>query len=179
MKSKTFDDHYKELAREMYNNINGYMKTKNNDEETNKEREGIIDALAIIIEEICINEGLNYSDIKYISHGATSYIYQIGDKILKLGDGRYSKTIPKNPYILQPILRREFAADGGNKERLFIEIVERVEILEESEITEEELYKLYASLRNMGIEWCDISYQNVGRLIKDNVIHWNNDINPA
>ncbi len=172
------DDYYQK-AKEIYSKTHHEYIKYNDTESAKKKRKNSITLLAILLKELCDNEKINLNEIEFIANGATSYVYRIGDKILKIGSSRFSKDIPKNPYILAPLLRRSFEFNDKYQEKIFIEITERVDIVSQEEVTEEDLYKLYSSLRNIGIEWVDIDYRNVGRLIKDNTIHWHEDIKPA
>lgn len=171
-------DEYYEKAKNIYYSVNSDIIRQNNTESAKEKREDLIKLLAILLKELCDNEKITVNDIDDIGFGATSYVFGIGSKVIKLGTSRFSKNIPKNPYVLSPLLRRSFEFTDKRKERLFIEITERVEKVKPEEITEEDLYKLYSSLRDIGIEWVDISVNNVGRLLKDNVIHWHEDLKP-
>ncbi len=128
--------------------------------------------IKILILEIVKNEKVNFSDITY-SGGGFSRIILIGDKVLKLGD-RWTKTFPNNPYIIAPLLRQEVKMGNSS---CFIEITEKVDTSERP--TEEELYQLYKKLRDIGLIWTDIKGTNVGRLKKENIIHWNEELNPS
>ncbi len=176
------DDYYK-LAETMYNYTHSEYIRLNKSLTAVKERKELILLLAMLLKEICENENVSVDDIKCIGGGFTSSVYQIGDKVLKVGDDRYSLNIPNNPYIIKPLLRRSFEfLDKYNgrlvREPLFVELTERVELVSEDEVTEEDLYKIYKALRDMNIEWVDISARNVGRLIKDNEIHWHEPLDP-
>ena len=124
--------------------------------------------LEMITEEVCLNERCSKEDIKHLSAGAYSDVYEIGDKVLKIGRDRYTIKIPDNPYMIKPIIRR-FIND------LFIEVTEKVDT--SVEVTTEELYELYKKLRDFGIVWTDVNKRNVGRLVKDNKVYWNKEIN--
>ena len=132
----------------------------------------IKEVIKLTIKDIMKNEQVNFSDITY-KEGGFSKVFLIGDKVLKLGD-RATKTIPNNPYIVSPLLRRELESNG---EKIFIEVTERVDT--ESKVSKEELYNLYKNIRNLGLKWTDIKTSNVGRLTKENIIHWNKELNPS
>lgn len=97
----------------------------------------------------------------------------IGDKVIKLGD-RVTKSFPNNPYIVAPLLRKEFKI---NDEKCFAEVTERVDT--NLKASEEELYQLFKNLRNLGLKWTDIKAANVGRLKRKNVIHWQENLSPT
>ncbi len=149
-------------------------------EEQLKERQAIKDLIRMVFSEVASNEGVEYSDIKLIGHGAFVYAFQVGDKIIKLGRSRASLTYPNNPFVLTPLIRKKFSIDGTKwYEGIFIEAVERVDVLTRDDVNEEELYGLYSKMRDIGLEWMDIEARNVGRLRKDNVIHWNEELAPS
>lgn len=126
------------------------------------------------IKELVENEEANFSDVCVRPGGSFSQIIFIGDKVLKVGTSRKTKTFPNNPYIVKPLLRQE--AKFGD-DTIFLEITEKV--INDEDITEETLYSLYKKLRDLGLVWTDIAPRNVGRLLKDNDIHWKEDIRPS
>lgn len=128
--------------------------------------------IKLLILEVMKNENVKFSEITYKS-GGFSLVLLIGDKVIKIGD-RITKTFPNNPYIIAPLLRKEFKLNG---ESWFIEITERVDT--SISPSYEELYQLYKNLRDLGLICTDIKSINVGRLRKENIIHWNEDINPS
>lgn len=131
--------------------------------------------LLLIIQDICKNEGKKISDIKFLKAGSYSSAFSIGDKVIKLGEKRVTEQFPNNPYIVAPLLRRKI--NIGNS-MFFIEVVEKVDT-SNKDITEEELYKLYKNVRNLGLMWNDVAKRNVGRLLKDNIIHWQGNLAPS
>lgn len=135
----------------------------------------VSDTIKIIIKEICQNENQNYSSIEYIDHGTFSYVFQIGNKILKIGKMRNTQTFPNNPFILTPLMRETIDIDRDLS--IFLEVIEKAET--NIEVTDEELYNLYKNLRQIGLVWTDIAKRNVGRLIRDNKIYWNDPIEPT
>ncbi|MBO5180021.1 MAG: hypothetical protein J6B87_06725, partial [Clostridia bacterium] len=128
--------------------------------------------LLLIIQDNCKNENKRISDTKYINSGNYSAVFGIGDKVIKLGKDRITKTFPNNPYIVQPLLRKTINIDNDT---FFVEITERVDT-SNKDITDEDLYNLYKNIRNLGLMWNDVARKNVGRLLKDNVIHWNSNL---
>ncbi len=132
--------------------------------------------IKMIVDDILKNEKTNYSSISKLKSGGFSYVYSIKDKVIKLGtNGRATASFPNNPYIIKPILRKVFELDG---KEIFVEVTQKVDS-NESNITKEDLYKLYAKLRNLKIRWTDVHTRNVGKLIKDNKIYWHNDLRPT
>lgn len=125
-----------------------------------------------LVKDICKNEKVKMSDIRRGVGGRFSKVFFIGNKVLKIGRDRGTKTFPNNPYILSPLLRREVELNGI---RSFYEVTERVD----TRISDEnELYDLYKKVRDLGLIWTDVKFENAGRLLKDNVIHWREDLNP-
>lgn len=127
--------------------------------------------IKLLILEVIKNENVKLSDITYNS-GGYSRVLLIGDKVIKLGN-RATKSFPNNPYIVSPLLRKELK---GDNETCFVEITERVDTSDLA--SSEELYHLFKDLRNLGLVWTDIKPQNVGRLKKENIIHWPDELNP-
>ena len=128
-----------------------------------------IDTIKIIIKELCQNENKTYGDIEYLGKGTFSYVLAVGDKVLKIGIKRYTDSFPNNPYIITPLLRESIKINKENK--IFLEVTERVDT--KTEVTTEELYQLYKKIRDLGLVWTDVAKRNVGRLKKDNIVHWN------
>lgn len=125
----------------------------------------LVQALTMIFEEIAQNEMADVSDVEYIGRGNYSNVYKLGNKVIKLGVRRLTNKIPYHKRILQPLLRRKIR----NKD-LYIEISEYVE--RDTSITDEDAYSIYKELRDDGIIWLDAKKENVGRLRKNNIIHF-------
>lgn len=134
-----------------------------------------IDTIKIIIKELCQNENKTYGDIEYLGKGTFSYVLAVGDKVLKIGIKRYTNSFPNNPYIITPLLRESIKINEENK--IFLEVTERVDT--KTEVTTEELYQLYKKIRALGLVWTDVAKRNVGRLKKDNIVHWNTPLYPT
>lgn len=128
--------------------------------------------IKLIVLEVKENEKVNLSDIIY-DGGGFSRILLIGNKVIKLGN-RATKRFPNNPYIIAPLLRKEFVFDD---EACFIEITERVDT--SIKPSKEELFQLFKNLRDLGLIWTDIKTRNVGRLKKENIIHWKESLDPT
>lgn len=128
--------------------------------------------IKLMVLDVMRNENAKFSDITY-NGGGFSRVLLIGDKVIKLGD-RITKRFPNNPYIITPLLRKELEFNG---EYCFAEVTERVDTNIKPSI--EELYQLFKNLRNLGLVWTDIKEINVGRLRKDNIIHWRENLSPT
>ncbi len=135
--------------------------------------------LSIMIQELLKSENCRWIDIDYITSGGYSKVYQIKDKILKIGSLRAKYNIPNHTRILQPLTRINLIDENNYNNRFAcIEIMDRVEpvkINESNESIVEELYQLYAELRDAGIIWTDVTMSNVGRLIRPNIPNLNGE----
>ncbi len=152
--------------------ISCYLSYKNRD--INKIKI-IKEIVAIIIKEIADNENEPVHSIQFVGSGQFCHVYQIGDKILKIGKQRLTPTFPNNPYIVKPLLRKAIPINDNN-DIVFIEVCEKVKA---NHCTKKDVYTLYKNLRDIGLIWLDPKVSNVGKLIKDNKIHWNSNLNPS
>jgi len=141
-----------------------YISFKDND--SNKIKE----ILYLVFDYVRKHENLKFSDIQYIISGAYMNVFSVGNKVIKIGD-KGVKTFPNNPYIIQPIIRKEINID---KYKFYIEVTEKCII--PNSVEEEVLYNLYKKLRDIGLIWNDIKKENIGILLKDNIVHWNEEI---
>lgn len=126
-----------------------------------------------LIGEILENEHLDWIDIDYIISAGFSSVFEIGSKILKVGEERGTYRIPYDKRILQPLVRINLS-DLSHDNRGTIEVCEKV--LTVGYISEEELYKIYKELRERGKIWTDIKVDNIGILLKENKRHWNKNL---
>lgn len=157
------------------NTIEDILKEIYGEKFNNKDFKVGIDTIKIIIKELCQNENKTYGDIEYLGKGTFSYVLAVGDKVLKIGIKRYTDSFPNNPYIITPLLRESIKINKENK--IFLEVTERVDT--KTEVTTEELYQLYKKIRDLGLVWTDVAKRNVGRLKKDNIVHWNTPLSPT
>lgn len=102
-----------------------------------------------------------------VGNGEFSFVYKIGDKILKVGSPRGEFKMPNHRRILQPLARKAFRNRLG-KTMACVEISEEVDTNIEQK-DPEELYKLWKELRDEGVIWTDVTWENVGRLKKKNI----------
>lgn len=130
------------------------------------------EVVKLIILDVLKNENVKLSDITY-NGGGLSSVLLIGNKVIKIGD-RATKSFPNNPYIISPLLRKKLEFNG---ESCFVEVTERVDTSKKA--SKEELYQLFKKLRNLNLTWTDIKEDNVGRLKKENIIHWRQNLNPT
>lgn len=157
------------------NTIEDILKEIYGEKFNNKDFKVGIDTIKIIIKELCQNENKTYGDIEYLGKGTFSYVLAVGDKVLKIDIKRYTDSFPNNPYIITPLLRESIKINKENK--IFLEVTERVDT--KTEVTTEELYQLYKKIRYLGLVWTDVAKRNVGRLKKDNIVHWNTPLYPT
>lgn len=130
----------------------------------------IKESISIIIDELKNNENINYEDICILSkNGAYSVVYQIGDKVFKIGRRREVFVKRNNKRFLQPLYREEIL-DKDNVDYLFC--VEITEVVDTKNITKEDVYFIYKELRDCGLVWTDCKEENIGRLLKDNKIYF-------
>ena len=130
------------------------------------------EVVKLIILDVLKNENVKLSDITY-NGGGLSSVLLIGNKVIKIGD-RATKSFPNNPYIISPLLRKKLEFNGAF---CFVEVTERVDTSKKA--SKEELYQLFKKLRNLNLVWTDIKEDNVGRLKKENIIHWRQNLNPT
>lgn len=123
--------------------------------------------LSIMIDELLQSEGCRYADIYSHQHGGFSQVYQIGDKVLKIGIPRETYNMPNHKRLLQPLIRTNFIDEEQNRPIACVEIQDKVSLSDN--ITKEELYGIYKELRESGIMWTDAKPPQVGRLISNNV----------
>lgn len=122
---------------------------------------------SMMIKEVIDKEDVRLSDVTFVGGGAYSKAFGVGSKVIKVGNDAMTYNITKNSSrFLQPLIRHQQEGEGR------IEISEKVDM--KTKVSEEELYEVYADIRKEGMIWTDAKYDNVGRLIKDNVVHFKN-----
>ena len=125
-----------------------------------------------LLEELINHEHILISQLEIDNTGSYSTVVIIGNKVLKVGRERMNEVFPNNPYIVKPLLRKNIKIKD---EHMFLEITERVDI-NIKKYTMEDLFMLYKHLRDLGLVWTDIRWCNVGVLLKDNYLYWNEDL---
>lgn len=131
------------------------------------------EVIKLMLQEVLKHEKKQLSDIKQVGDGGYSSAFQIGSKIIKIGQALETYEIAKNSKrFLKPLIRHklELINEEGNIDTINIEITEAVDT--STKVTEEELYQIYKELREEGIIWTDAKASNVGRLLKPNVPHF-------
>ena len=128
----------------------------------------VLYGLTSIVDEIAKNENADISELEYIGTGSLTSVYKLGNKVIKFGKNRLTDKIPYHKRILQPLIRRKVLSGFRN---LYIEISEYIP--PDNSITDEDAYLIYKELRDDGIIWLDAKRENLGRLEKDNIAHFN------
>ena len=137
--------------------------------------EEIYNTVKIIIDELLQNENKKYSDIEVLGEGAVSYAFSIGSKVLKIGEKRTVFKMENNKRFLKPVLRTEINKLSSDEVLGIIEITEKVST---GNITDKETYLIYKELRDKGYYWVDCNSRNLGKLIRNNKVYFDN-LNPA
>ena len=99
--------------------------------------EQIYDFLKIVIDEVLKNENKKYHDIKKLTPGAYSNVYQIGSKVIKIGSKRATFNIHNNKRFIKPIYRKNIYSKNEDKILFCIEITEKVST---NNISKEDVY---------------------------------------
>ena len=135
----------------------------------NAKGDKIVDFIDIIIKELLKYGNLNYHNIRYLNEGAFSKVYQIGDKVLKIGIRRETFSIRNCKYFLKPLYRAQIM----NKENIdLLFTFEITEYVDTTSISYENTYQMYKKLREAGFVWTDPKEDNIGRLLKDNKVYY-------
>lgn len=164
--NRKLESQKQEVAREILSNIPLSEKSE-------KDRQQIIsDYLPTamrMVEELLTDQNAKMVDIERIGRGSYSKVYQIGEKVLKIGNPRETYKIPNHPRILQPLTRTNLIDEReDNKIFACVEVSNRTDKLREEDLQLERLYQLYKELRDDGIIWTDARYSNVGKLRRTN-----------
>ncbi|MBP3920676.1 MAG: hypothetical protein J6D28_03830 [Bacilli bacterium] len=180
-----FNDNKKNIVERMFLNTQKNLWFNNIDRNNIKL---VVDVLELIIDDICLDVGISFGDIKRIGNGTYSNVYEIGDKVLKIGSSRACMILPENPYALKPLLHRVINLDSlemvndinGIRNSIVIEVCKKVKPFENNELNEEQLYDFYRKMRNIGIDLQDIKCENFGVLEDDGVeALWRKKLNPS
>ena len=165
---KYFEDNKREFIKKVL--VSDY-KTNNNF----NNQAALVDILAVFIEKTLENENCKLSDVKILSPGIFSNVIKIGNKVVKCGLPRKTFNIPNDERILQPVVRVN--VDELNVKNIPSTLKATIEISEavdtDVNISREDLYQLYKEMRLRGIICADIKYNNVGVLLRDNEVYWN------
>lgn len=145
-----------------------------------KQKEEFETFFCLIVKELqayAIKNGYE-PDLKKICTGSTSIVYELGDKIIKIGKPRRHKTIPYCEFILQPILNRILEFDDYP---IHLEVTQKTLVLdnqdEHAHLSEDERFQeavsiLSRNLYSIGLSSNDLHPGNIGILLKKNKIHY-------
>lgn len=125
-----------------------------------------------IVDQIIDNEGKTLLDIECIKNGNYSIVFKIGNKILKMSRKRGTYNIPYDRHLLFPLIRvnyNDYSSING-----VIEVTENVKAT--VNLSMNEFYKFYYSMRKEGKIYTDLKSENLGRLLRKNVNHWKENI---
>lgn len=165
-------------------------KEKSTDEESvfdqknvnNKEINIYAKTLSYVIRETLDETHTDYTDIKYIDEGVFSQVYQIGNKVLKVGSELHKYNIPNHRRLLQPLIRANYTLGNGKVFSSFQLLPLGDTYFSKEEKTDDKLYEIYKECRKDGIVLLDIKWENVCKLLSDNVTTWKGkkvNISPA
>jgi len=112
----------------------------------------------VIFNETKDKEKINFHDINLIGSGNYSTVYEVGNKVIKIGYKRANQVHIDDENVLKPILYKIF----GDEKRVFVEVQEKVKTFLDDELSDEELYSLYKKMRDNKKVWVDIKRSNVG-----------------
>lgn len=145
----------------------------------------VLDRIKDLISKIAEQENIRLSDIEDAGNGQYSDCMKIGTTILKFGKNRILEDLPAHKRILQPKLRinipqnyNEQIEQGTLKpdDLIAIECQDEVDTKWDENMPDNQknefLYSIYKDLRNSGFIWTDIKPENVGRLLKPNIINY-------
>lgn len=170
--SDIIDKNYGEVLKVIFSQ-NQYLS--NNPDELNK--------IMALISQIAQQENVRLSDITDVGDGQYNNCMRIGNTILKFGKDRILEDLPAHSRILQPKLRIYFPKKHTEKieqgtlnsqDLITIECQDVVDSNWDKDLTDEQkkeaLYSIYKDLRKAGYIWTDIKSENVGRLLKPNIV---------
>jgi len=132
-----------------------------------KELDTLLNLVVKTVDKLLIKENCKISDMQVLMSGSFSSVLQIGDSIIKVGIPRKTFNIPNDKRILQPYIRKDLKDDLGVN--AVIEVSDRVDT--NITVSEDELYDIYKDMRSRGVVCGDFKYDNVGKLLKDNISH--------
>lgn len=109
-------------------------------------------------------------DINQIGEGRYCEVYQIGDKILKLGPPRENENdLIDHPRILKPLLKTNLVNDNSVPFEC-VEVTQYAQKVSPEECQEQDLYEVYKDLRKDGIIWTDVKVSNLGKIDRKLVV---------
>lgn len=136
-----------------------------------KDLKNIVSVVTMLVDEVLKQEQMDYIDIEKLSGGCFSDVIGIGNKVIKVGREKGTYHMPYDKGMIEPIIRVNLF-DYSNIHGT-IEAMERVDTKGMNKFSIEDLYGFYKEARKRGVVYADLKFDNVGILVKDNKIHWN------
>lgn len=126
------------------------------------------EVVRIMLDELLQSENQRLIDITQVEQGGFSTVYQIKDKIIKIGKKRINSRIPMHRRLIQPLVRLDL-------DDSCIEVQNKAEISYDLDWWTK-LYPIFCEMLDEGIIWGDPKSENVGVLLEDNVVTLNGNI---
>lgn len=126
------------------------------------------EVVRIMLDEMLQSENQSLIDITQVGRGGSSSVYQIKDKIIKIGEKRANHRIPMHRRLIQPLVRLDL-------DDSCIEVQNKAEISYDLDWWTD-LYPIFCEMLDEGIIWGDPKSENVGVLLEDNVVTLNGNI---
>lgn len=139
---------------------------------SDKEKNIYAKTLNYVIMETLDETHTDYTDIRYLDEGVFSQVYQIGDKVLKIGSELHKYKIPNHRRLLQPLIRANYTLEDGTVFSSFQLFPLGDTYFSSEEKTDDKLYEVYKDCRKDGIILLDIKWENLCKLLSDNVTTW-------
>ena len=139
---------------------------------SDKEKNIYAKTLNYVIRETLDETHTDYTDIRYLDEGVFSQVYQIGDKVLKIGSELHKYKIPNHRRLLQPLIRPNYTLEDGTVFSSFQLFPLGDTYFSSEEKTDDKLYEVYKDCRKDGIILLDIKWENLCKLLSDNVTTW-------
>lgn len=122
-----------------------------------------------ILFEIGQRQNSKLNDIETLPRGASAKPFGFKNMILKVGLPPKTYNMPNSKYFLQPLIRIELKSNKG-KPFACVEVTNRVDTnFSIEEKTNENLYQFWKKIRDEGIIWTDVRWNNVGKLLQRNI----------
>ena len=160
------------LEKQRIENSRGAVVPDFKQKVSDKEKNIYAKTLNYIIREILDETHTDYTDIRYLDEGVFSQVYQIGDKVLKIGSELHKYKIPNHRRLLQPLIRANYTLEDGTVFSSFQLFPLGDTYFSSEEKTDDKLYEVYKDCRKDGIILLDIKWENLCKLLSDNVTTW-------
>lgn len=121
-------------------------------------------AILFDMEQWAIMDGVD-STLQYLGHGRYSYVYQVGNYVLKVGNQRNLDASIVSGYISHPTLFKQIGDD------CFIEVSN---FSKNTSLEESAEIQVFEHLANDCIWWLDCRLDNVGKLVRGNFPRFTN-----